>query len=472
MLPGDLPELVIVRVLTAGGPYRVGDALSVAFVTPTIGRLVAHAPADVARICGSLASIPEIISVCVTHAAPPYARDAVLTLSFVDPGVARIHPAVQKISDTVDVPDARHARGSELHEGSAVTPELRGWSASAARQSNFDRSGDVSPAEPAKNGNGLAVPYLADAENSVAAFSAAHDIVGGCAPTPIATTVEPAANQPSEAASCERNAISENSTNRHTPDAAASADRMASESADYGAGNDGRGQRANAQVALAGVRVRLHWNPDRVRRFVQVVDKLFTVDRLGWHRHAFAMRLLVPDEITCGDAVSDAEATRHLVALRAAAVETLGRPMLAAFMPNFTVTPEWLDSLDSPAAARALAGLREAIVVHVVDGVVPSLPVDAFVTTGVVERRELLRQPGSIIESVLPILVADRAADPLLCQRLRDYRRTLIDVFGQTAKSPEAVRINQMAQPNHALDDRLWQLVGVVGQSLGNLVVA
>jgi hypothetical protein len=29
-----------------------------------------------------------------------------------------------------------------------------------------------------------------------------------------------------------------------------------------------------------------------------------------------------------------------------------------------------------------------------------------------------------------------------------------------------------MAQPNHTLDDRLWQLVGAVGEHFGGLAVA
>ena len=37
-----LPEIVIARVLIAGGPYRAGDEISLALNVEGIGRLVAH----------------------------------------------------------------------------------------------------------------------------------------------------------------------------------------------------------------------------------------------------------------------------------------------------------------------------------------------------------------------------------------------------------------------------------------------
>ncbi len=410
MLPRDLPELAIVEVLTAGGPYGAGDALSIAFTTPTIGRLVAHGASTFATTYAAPV-VPDTISVRVTHPAPPYARDAILTLSFVDPRVARIHPAGgcavdERLSSSPAVPVAvAEERSVAIASVSAATDSL------------------VLPTLVVEESRNAAAPHTAEMRDVEVAHSPSRK--GECDIVDVPTDPRNVVRSPND-----------------------------------------------SDVTSGGVRVRLHWSPDRTRRFVQVVDKLFTVDRLGWYRHAFAMRLLIPDEISCGDAVSDIETMRHLVALRAAAVETLGRPMLAAFMPSFTVTPEWLDSLDSAAAARALAGLRDAIVPHAGDDIAPSLPGDPFVTTGIIARRELVQQPASTVEAVLPMLIASHATDTTLSERLGEYRRTLIEVFGQTAQSAETVRLNQMAQPNHALDDRLWQLVGIVGESLGGLAVA
>ena len=102
--------------------------------------------------------------------------------------------------------------------------------------------------------------------------------------------------------------------------------------------------------------LRLRWSGDRVRRFVQVCDKLFTVERLGWYRHSLALRLLVPDEVCCADSAVQREAQQQLRMLREATAETLGNPLLAAFMPNFSVTPSWLESLETSEIARALGG--------------------------------------------------------------------------------------------------------------------
>jgi hypothetical protein len=226
----------------------------------------------------------------------------------------------------------------------------------------------------------------------------------------------------------------------------------------------------STEFQTQGVRIRLDWNADRVHRFVQLADKLFTVDRLGWYRHAFAMRLLVPDDISLADPEAEREARRHLRELRASAVETLGRPLLAAFMPSFVVTPEWLDSLDLPAAARALAGLRDAILPHLDDA--PLDPDPAFglaSSVGVVERATFLAAPAGSVEALLPAFIATMSADEPLAARLSEYRRVLLELFGQTAQSAEAVRLKQMAQPNHVLDDRLWHLVGAVQAAFGKL---
>jgi hypothetical protein len=91
MLAQLVPELALARVVTAGGPYRPGDEISLAFMTPTVSRLVAH-DAELRAKCAYVgnALIPEMISVLITHAAAPYEPGDVLTLSFVDPRVARV----------------------------------------------------------------------------------------------------------------------------------------------------------------------------------------------------------------------------------------------------------------------------------------------------------------------------------------------------------------------------------------------
>ncbi|MBD5655820.1 MAG: hypothetical protein IAI50_11670 [Candidatus Eremiobacteraeota bacterium] len=224
---------------------------------------------------------------------------------------------------------------------------------------------------------------------------------------------------------------------------------------------------------LRGVRVKLGWDSERTRRFVQVVDKLFAVDRLGWYRHVLAVRLLLPDEIATGDGPADVDAGQQLQALRVAAAQALGRPLLAACMPNFSVTPEWLDELDSVGAARAIAGLRDAILPHVNDDpAVQIMEPPARCTVGVITRRDLLATPPANVEALLPVLMPYGSHVPKLTEKLYEYRCALIEVFGQTANSAEAVRLNAMSQTNHALDDRLWQLVGTIGESFGGLAVA
>ena len=419
MLPTDLPELATVRVLTPGGPYRVGDVVSVAYVSPTIGRLVAHDTASILENVRERTSlVPETISVSVVHAATPYVAGDVLTLSFIDPRVARIHPTVEVRAVNEDAFPTSHVAAPSLPDFASdrrITSERVTGSAMALSSIDHD---SVLPA------NRIApIPAMLDRNTG------RNETASIALPNVSASPTE----------------IELESTSRYADDTPSN---------------------------KSGVRLRLHWTADRVRRFIQVVDKLFTVDRLGWYRHAFAMRLLLPDEISCGDPVADVEATRHLVALRAATVETLGRPLLAAFMPNFSVTSDWLDSLDNPAAARAVAGLREAIAPYVLDLSTSPVCAETSVTVGIVERCALEAQPASTVESLLPLFIASDSSNGALAERLGAYRRTLIDVFGQTAASAEAVRLNGMAVPNHSLDDRLWQLVGTVGESLGGLAVA
>jgi len=359
-LPADLPHLAIVRVLTSGGPYAAGDAVAVAFSSPTVGRLARCRGAGTPEAeAPSTALLPETISAKIELAAGPYQAGDLLTLSFVDPRVARLHPMLHSTK-----PD--------------VTREF--------------------------------------GESPLCALTPAMSLRGE---SPAITPPLPVAHQGSP-----------------------------------------------------GVGTRLSWERDRAQRFVQVCDKLFTVDRLGWYRHALVMRLLIPDEVTCGDANADREAMESLRVLRRAAVETLGRPLLAAFMPNFSVTAEWLDTLDDPATAGAVATLRAVIGDRTNDAAPRADLGDGSSTHGAIARSELGAAPTSTIEAFLPLLIAHIGTSDAVTERLTAYRSTLIELFGQTARSAEAVRLTQMAQPNHILDDRLWQLVGVVSECFGGLAVA
>jgi hypothetical protein len=379
------PELALVRVLSAGGPYEPDQILSLAFSEPRLGRLLRHeAPVDeAAATCGS-APVPESISARVVTRAGPYAAGDFLTLSFVDPRFVRIHPA---------------------------------------------------PAESDRVVEGIRddAPVIASAR----AF----------APTAVPASVR-------------------------TPVTVAVRDLEATPTAPSGA-LEASPSALSPRHAARGIRVRLSWEPERARRFVGVVDKLFTVDRLGWYRHVFAMRLLVPDEIACGDEAANPGATGHLQMLRAATTETLGRPLLAAFMPNFSVSPEWLETIDTPAVARALADLRGAVLPFADDvaRIEAAELADGF-SVGALTRHELVDTGQASADAFLATLVPSHSPNALLEQHLEGYRSALCDVFAQTARSVEAVRLGRMSETNHALDDRLWQLVGAVGATLDALAVA
>lgn len=413
-----LPEIAIVRVLTPGGPYRAMDLLSLAFIEPTVGRLVAHEPRDDAPAPGDDALVPESISVLVVSAAAPYAAGLVLTLSFVDPGFARIHAPTNDAAVHRSMPTPQDATEPQRPVVVAERLSTNGYDHSTHTTESMGRT------EPERHD----VPTVTHAHVDPSFLLGDEPIEDGFFEETIARIVYPEPASP---------------------------------------------LREVRERIVRGVEVRLEWTNERVRRFTTVVDKLFTVERLGWYRHVLAMRLLVPDTVSCGDAPSDLEAMRHLHALRVASVETLGRPLLAAFMPSFVITPEWLTSIDSNAAARALAGVRDAIAPFVTDLGPPLAANDgATWTIGRVDRHEFEIAPATSVEALLPILIANVSAHPLVTERLGDYRRTLIDVFSQTAQSAEAVRLGAMAQPNHSLDDRLWQLVGTVGEAFGGHAVA
>ncbi|MGH7728854.1 MAG: hypothetical protein ACREM2_08695, partial [Vulcanimicrobiaceae bacterium] len=93
--PAELPLLSLVRALTAGGPFAAGDRISIAFDarSPLVGRVVGHRESTALDAPASLAGpvVPETISVEIEHPAGPFERGEVVTLSFIDPRVARMH---------------------------------------------------------------------------------------------------------------------------------------------------------------------------------------------------------------------------------------------------------------------------------------------------------------------------------------------------------------------------------------------
>ena len=72
----------------------------------------------------------------------------------------------------------------------------------------------------------------------------------------------------------------------------------------------------------------------------------------------------------------------------------------------------------------------------------------------------------------LPLLIPTTAHDATLGARLAKYRSLLVELFAQTARADEPVRLNVMGQPNHSLDDRLWQLVGAAAATFGGFARA
>ncbi len=416
----DIPELAIVRVVSAGGPYHRGDILSLAFSEPSVGRLAAHgesAGISEWRIADSC--VPEMVSAVVSTACATYGAGIELTLSFIDPHIARIR-AVESLEHTL------HAR-----QYASLHPIRSAEDDAVPRGSAFTRAP-------------LPEPFSALVRNGV--------------PASLAESVDGAWRDANGGAASQ------------DPKAAAASPNMkvavASQTPSDATASPYSTAPADPSPSRPGALVRLQWTPERVRRFISVVDRLFTVDRLGWYRHALAMRLLVPDEIVVSDERTRAEMASRLHELRAAVAQTFGRPLLGAFMPNFSVDTEWLETLDSPPAARALAALREMLL-PLVDDRADAVATEPEWMIGSVLARDLSAMPATSLEALLPVLIPTTAKDAALGARLADYRRTLVDAFGQTVRSSGAVRLGAMTEPNHALDDRLWQLVGAVGAAFG-----
>jgi len=346
-----VPQVVLARVLSGGGPYREHDILSLAFVDASLARLVAHREGDEGRLESSDGrsdncpnAVPDAIVVEVLTSAEPHTKDDRLVLSFLDPQVARV------VSSLAGVPLAKAKVIETAH---------------------------------AESGAGSVV----DRSN-------------------------------------------------------------------------------NARAVLLFQR----WSEHEARRFIAVVDKLFTVERLGWHRHALAMRLLLPDNVVLLGPEASVAARSHLEALRAAANETLNAPLLAAFMPQFSADAQWLASIETPALIAAASELRN--IVEDQAGVAAESPHAIPELTGSITPEEWMRWGRAGTDVFLALLLPSRSRHPVVAQRLSDYRAALLELFGQMDQAPAPVRLKQMTQSNPLLDDRLWNLAGGFQDAWGVNAVA
>jgi hypothetical protein len=447
----DVPEIAVSRIIASGGPYRCGETLSLAFTQLEIARLSLHdreLPAQPRLVRGAV--VPEGVIVEIVRPAGPFSAGDKLVLSFTDPRIARIH---RLGIDTCAGADAPAPPGECVEsQATSVNETIDSFNGKPLEFGRLGEMAEVSTLNVNQRAGDVEEELHRTRRESLEGEPPEQRI----AETRLATP--PLESQDREAGDGNIEANRRTALVRH--------DRRA-----FDATSASPAERVDPPATPTkpqGVCVRLEWNPDRVRRFVQLVDRLFTVDRLGWYRHAFAMRLLVPDDISLSDPLAEREARRYLGELRSAVVETLGQPLLAAFMPSFAVTPEWLDSVDVPAAARALAGLREAVVPHLQDVAHDLQPdVGAKCSVGVVDGATLLVASSGSFEALLPAFIPAVSADESVTACASEYRSVLLDVFGQTARCAEAVRLKQMAQPNHALDDRLWHLVGAVQVAFG-----
>ena len=339
----DFPEIAFVRVLTAGGPYPAGATLSVAFVTPGVGRLAAHDSDVHGSASNDRALVPETISARVVRAAGPYRVGESLALSFVDPAIARIHvtsapidggdrtmpsggslvrdrrssdaplpavvpaaaaPAASVSGGAMPATPAVHQSAAAQHATSTVPgsappartiglpPRPTAADANAVPRSPLGVQQSAAPAsapkasEPRANGTlplsiTLSPPIASQDGGSPSGTKAEREPVKFTAP--FGSPTPPDAGSPKTASveptgpSAKPAAVSPiaNVDITISPETIAAIVRP---------GTPAGGVRAAASRQRAGVRVRLDWNRDRVRRFVQVVDKLFTIDRLGWYR--------------------------------------------------------------------------------------------------------------------------------------------------------------------------------------------
>lgn len=433
-----IPYLTSVRVLTSAGPYRAGQLLAIAYIDPTLGRLLAHAiPSPPLASERGPAIVPETISATVLYDAEPYRVGDVVTLSFIDPAIARIHLSLgASLGAASRTSSASTGAAAEACEERALPQPV-----SALRLGLVPTGSAVGSDEDVRR---TAAPSRRDEESPAeAAFGAVVITSGG-------------------------------DRRIEAPAVAAPRALVAADAVDA--------PRAESQRTLG---LRLAWSVDRATRFVKVVDRLFTVDRLGWYRHVLANRLLVAEELSdLGDRnarPADLEAaSAALRQLRTSGLDALGAPLLASYLPGFCVTSEWLATLEngdhvraSRAFARAEATLggepaddRAARQTSLASAVIP-LPDELI---GRYERSAHVT-PETTFE-FLPSLIPTTAADAEVSVALEHYRRTLGDLFSQIGPGAQEVRIRQMTQPCPALDDRLWLLAGSVQQSLATREVA
>jgi hypothetical protein len=209
----------------------------------------------------------------------------------------------------------------------------------------------------------------------------------------------------------------------------------------------------------------LRWSADDARRFIAVVDKLFTVDRLGWYRHTLALRLLLADALALDGEIST-EANRRLEAVRSIAADALNAPLLSAFMPQFGIDAAWLDSIEPPSLGKAVSILRKCIEPYVRE-TAATIDGEEAMLQGTILRHEWDAAPATSLDAFLPLLIPQRALDRNVAQRLLEYRAALIELFSQMAQTSRTVRLKQMTTANHVLDERLWNLAGALQDAFG-----
>jgi hypothetical protein len=222
------------------------------------------------------------------------------------------------------------------------------------------------------------------------------------------------------------------------------------------------------------VGLQLEWTSARVGRLLSLSEKLLAIDRLGWYRHALAMRLLLPDEIVIAHEGANETAARQLRVLKIAATEALGTPLLAALMPNFNVDEEWLRSIETPALARAAAALRETLTAHSGRGDERYAPPANAprLSVGTLRRRDFEGAAGNGLDAFLAALIPSEGATPELAARLSEYKEALVELFGQTAQAPATVRTTRLANPNPVLDERLTAVAREIDRAFSRLAVA
>jgi hypothetical protein len=183
------------------------------------------------------------------------------------------------------------------------------------------------------------------------------------------------------------------------------------------------------------------WDEPRRRHALAFVDKLFSVENLGWYRHTFATRFLMANGLA-GEEHSIAPLAAAFASFRHAVSETLGETLIASYLPGFAIDESWAERLDSPSARQA----REDLTV--------AWPRDADIDLG-----------GSVDATVAALIACD-TEDARLARALGDYRADAFEAFERVASAIPEVRFETMMQTNLHLDDRLWSIAGALYESL------